>query len=183
MIMKNVFDKYLKIADIWKLELDRYSDEQFILKPSLESWSIGQVYEHLVIGALNYHIKQIEQCLLSDANQKEGKTFPGKLMFSINAFPPVRIKVPPSPTYTPKQPESKQELKAGMKLLQYKLQSLSGEIDNAIHFGKTKHPALGYLGAKEWYQLIVMHFRHHLQQKKRIDLFLKGLLSVNSTRH
>jgi hypothetical protein len=181
--MENVFDKYLQIAGIWESELGKYSDEQFTLKPSPESWSIGQVYEHLVIGTLYYHTKQIEQCLLSDANQKEKKTFPGKLMFSINSFPPVRIKVQPSPTYTPKQPKSKEKLKAGMRLLQKKLQDLSGEIDNDIHFGKTKHPALGYLGTKEWYQLIVMHFRHHLRQKKRIDLFLKGKLSVNSTSH
>jgi hypothetical protein len=65
-------------------------------------------------------------------------------------------------------------LKAGMHLLQNKLQDLSAQIDNAVHFGKTKHPALGYLAAKEWYKLIVIHFRHHLRQKKRIDLFLKG---------
>jgi hypothetical protein len=173
MDMNNIFDKYLQISGLWESELKKYSDEQFSKKPSPESWSIGQVYGHLVFGALSYHIKQIEQCFLSDANQKEGKTFPGRLMFLINSFPPVRIKVPPSPTYTPKQPESKEKLRAGMRLLQKKLQDLSGEIDNTIHFGKTQHPALGYLGAKEWYQLIVMHFRHHLRQKKRIDLFLK----------
>jgi hypothetical protein len=95
-------------------------------------------------------------------------------MFCINLFPPVRIKVPPSPTYTPKQPESREKIKAGMRLLQKRLQDLSGEIDNAVHFGKTKHSSFGYLEAKKWYQLIVMHFRHHLRQKKRIDLFLKG---------
>jgi hypothetical protein len=174
MIVKNVFDTYVQISGLWESELGNYSDEQLIKKPFPESWSIGQVYEHLVMGALHYHVQQIEQCLVSDANQNENKTFPGKLMFFINAFPPVRIKVPPSPTYTPQQPESKEKLKAGMRLLQRKLQILAGEIDHAVHFGKTKHPALGYLGAKEWYQLIVMHFRHHLQQKKRIDLFLKG---------
>jgi hypothetical protein len=174
MTLKNVFDTYLQIAGIWESELEKYSDEQFLMNPSPESWSIGQVYEHLVMGALNYHVKQIEQCLLSDANQIEKKTFPGILMFSLHSFPPVRIKVPPSPLYTPKQPESKTRIQAGMRLLQKKLQDLSREIEHAVHFGKTKHPVLGYLGAKEWYQLIVMHFRHHLRQKKRIDVFLKG---------
>jgi len=174
MVMKNIFDKYIQIAGIWESELDAYSDEQFTKKPSQESWSIGQVYGHLVIGSLNYHIKQIEECLVNDAYQKEKKTFPGKLMFFINYFPPVRIKVPPSPTYTSQQPESKTTIVAGMRLLQKKLRGLSGELDTAVHFGKTKHPALGYLNAREWYQLIVMHFRHHLRQKKRIDIFLKG---------
>jgi hypothetical protein len=66
-----------------------------------------------------------------------------------------------------------------MRLLEKKLQDLSVEIDHAVHFGKTKHRALGYLGAKEWFQLIVMHFRHHMVQKKRIDLFLKGKLRAH----
>ena len=174
MNMKNAFESYLQIAGLWELELEKYSDVQFAMKPFPESWSIGQVYEHLVMGALNYHIKQIEQCLVTDENQNEKKTFPGTLMFAINSFPPVRIKVPPSPTYTPKQPDGKEQLKAGMRLVQKKLHDLSNKIDHAIQFGKTKHPTLGYLGAKEWYQLIVMHFRHHLRQKKRIDIFLKG---------
>ncbi len=173
MIAENIFNKYLKVASIWKSELENYSEEQFTRKPSLESWSIGQVYEHLVNGALNFHVKQIELCLINDENKQEKKTFIGKLMFFMNSFPPIRIKVPPSPAYTPKQPENKGKIGAGMRLLQKKLQDLSAEIDNAVHFGKTKHPNLGYLGAKEWYQLIVMHFRHHFLQKKRIDLFLK----------
>jgi hypothetical protein len=174
MPVKNVFDAFVQIAALWESELDRYSDEQFALKPSPESWSIGQVYEHLVTGGLNYHCKQIEQCMLNDENQHENKTFLGKMIFLLHAFPPVRIKVPPSPAYTPQQPDNKERIKAGMKLLKLKLQDLSGEIDHAVHFGKTKHRVLGYLDAPEWYRLIVMHFRHHMLQKKRFDAFLKG---------
>ena len=172
--MKNVFEKYIQIAGIWESELDKYSDAQFDVKPSPDSWSVGQVYEHLFHGTLNFQAKQIEQCLLNDANQREKKTFPGKLTFTLHAFPPVRIKVPPSPSYTPRQPEGRTTIKSDMHLLRQKLYNLSCEIDRASHFGKTLHPALGYLGAEEWYQLIIMHFRHHLRQKKRIDLFLKG---------
>jgi hypothetical protein len=179
MMMNSVFHRYLKIAALWESELEKYSDEQFAMKPSPESWSMGQVYEHLVMGTLNYHIKQIEECLVNDENQREKKTFQGKLIYTINSIPPVRIKVPPSPMYTPKQPENRERIKAGMRLLEKKLQDLSVEIDHAVHFGKTKHRALGYLGAKEWFQLIVMHFRHHMVQKKRIDLFLKGKLRAH----
>jgi hypothetical protein len=182
-MMNNVFYTYLKIAALWESELEKYSDEQFAMKPSQESWSIGQVYEHLVMGTLNYHIKQIEECLVNDENPQAKKSFLGKLIYTIDSFPPVRIKVPPSPTYTPKQPENKERIKAGMRLLKKKLQDLSVEIDHAVHFGKTKHRALGYLGAKDWYRLIVMHFRHHMLQKKRIDLFLKGKLRAHGTSH
>jgi len=37
---------------------------------------------------------------------------------------------------------------------------------------KTPHPAFGYLNAREWYQIIPMHFHHHLRQKSRLDKFL-----------
>jgi hypothetical protein len=183
MTKKNAFDTYVQIAALWESELEKYSDEQFAVKPSPESWSIGQVYEHLVMGGLNYHSKQIEQCMLSDENQCARKTFSGTLIFLLHAFPPIRIKVPPSPTYTPKQPENKERIKAGLRLLKKKLQDLSGDMDHAVHSGKTKHRALGYLDAQEWYRLIVMHFRHHMRQKKRIDLFLKGKRRVNTTGH
>jgi hypothetical protein len=175
MSAKKMFGQYEQISGMWESELETYSDEQFKKKPSSEGWSIGQVYAHLVMGSFNYHIKQIEQCLESEANQHEKKTFPGRLMFFIHAFPPVRIKVPPSPAYTPQQPERKEKILAGMRLLRKKLQELSREVDAASHVGKTKHPALGYLDAREWYQLIVMHFRHHRRQKRRLDVFLKGM--------
>ena len=118
--MKNAFETYIQIAGLWESELEKYSDVQFAMKPFPESWSIGQVYEHLVMGTLNYHVKQFERCLVNDENRRENKTFQGKLIYIIHAFPPIRINVPSSPTYTPKQPESKEKIKAGMRLLQKK---------------------------------------------------------------
>ncbi|PFI45332.1 hypothetical protein COI73_19775 [Bacillus cereus] len=32
-----------------------------------------------------------------------------------------------------------------------------------------EHPGLGYLNAAEWFQLISMHFAHHLRQKSRLE--------------
>ncbi len=58
MTTKNIFDKYLQISKIWESELRKYSDEHFSKKPFPESWSIGQVYGHLVFGTLNYQIKR-----------------------------------------------------------------------------------------------------------------------------
>jgi hypothetical protein len=172
--MKNTFDTYVEIAGVWESALAAYSEDQFVQKPSPERWSIGQVYGHLVLGTLAFHVQQMEECMGSNANQKEKKSFAGKFMFLIHKIPPVQIKVPPSPSYTPQQPESKDTIYDGFRVLRKKLFYLSGELEKTEYSGKTKHPALGYLDASEWYQLIVMHFHHHLLQKKRIDLFLRG---------
>ncbi|MEW5597133.1 DinB family protein, partial [Peribacillus frigoritolerans] len=37
---------------------------------------------------------------------------------------------------------------------------------------KVQHRRMGYLNAEEYFQLIEMHFRHHLRQKERIDRVL-----------
>jgi hypothetical protein len=173
MTAESIYDRFLHISGFWENELILYSEEQLTRKPSLETWTLGQVYEHLIIGSLNYHIKQIEQCLSSDRDQNESKSFLGKVMFLLKSFPPVRVNVPPSPLYTPKQPENKEKIQAGIRLLKKKMKELSLRIDSAVSSGKSKHPGLGYLNAKEWFQLIEMHFRHHLRQKKRLNLSIQ----------
>ncbi|HWY36373.1 MAG TPA: hypothetical protein VNX68_17140, partial [Nitrosopumilaceae archaeon] len=58
-----------------------------------------------------------------------------------------------------------------------KFSKLSDEVGKSKSKGKEKHPVLGFLSAKEWLQAVEMHFRHHIQQKERIDIFLKGHFS------
>jgi hypothetical protein len=166
---ESIYERFLRISGFWESELILYSEEQLTRKPSLESWSLGQVYEHLIMGTLNYHIKQVEQCLSSDQDENGSKSFLGKIMFFLKSFPPVRVNVPPSPLYTPKQPENKEKIQVGIRLLKKKMKELSLRIDSTVPSGKSKHPGLGYLNAKEWFQLIEMHFRHHLRQKKRLS--------------
>lgn len=46
---------------------------------------------------------------------RAGKTKPGEDLFQTGSFPPDRIRVPPSPQYTPSQPESKEQLVDGLR--------------------------------------------------------------------
>ncbi len=156
-------------ADIWEAALENYSEAQLRQRPDDESWSMGQVYGHLVEGTLRFHLEQVKACLSSDDHAGAGKTFPGRMAYWLGAFPPIRIKVPPSPAYTPRQPESKAQVRERLAVLRREMAQTADRLTNSQEGGKTKHPAFGYLGAREWYQLIDMHFRHHLRQKKRIE--------------
>ncbi|PKL83834.1 MAG: hypothetical protein CVV24_02900 [Ignavibacteriae bacterium HGW-Ignavibacteriae-3] len=160
------------VLEKWESSLDNYSDSDLLKKPAADSWSIGQLYSHLVYGTIRYHLKQIELCLSKDDNRDQKKTGAGAFCFLINGFPPVKIKVPPSKEYTPAQPENKQEIKNGFVKLKQILENYSPGIGKK-ESGKVKHPALGFLSAAEWYQLIEMHFRHHLRQKKKLDQIIK----------
>jgi hypothetical protein len=170
---EKIFISYEAIARTWIGFLDRYTEEQFLRKPSDESWSLGQLYNHLFNSAILFHLKQIETCADGKGTvMSGGKTAKGKLSYFIGGFPPIRIKVPPSPQYTPAQPVDKNDVKGKLLEAIRILDAARTKVDSASPNVKTSHPAFGYLNAKEWYQMILMHYRHHLHQKKRLDEFL-----------
>ncbi len=164
---------FKKVLKLWQEELPRYSPEQLQARPDERSWSMGQLYNHLIDSALNFHLKEVDKCLSSMENSTRKKNFKGFVICNIlNGFPPVKITVPPSESYTPKQPESMEELREGLekvaKAMEETLPRLSQE-----KTGKTAHPAMAFLNAAEWYKLVEMHYRHHLRQKESLDRFLK----------
>jgi hypothetical protein len=84
----------------------------------------------------------------------------------------MHVKVPPSETYTPKQPLNIEVIETSLKKLIKMMQETEQEIRSASEISKTAHPVFGFLNAREWFQLIEMHFRHHLRQKRHLDRFL-----------
>jgi hypothetical protein len=165
-------EAFQTVASQWLRELAIYSDEQFSRKPAPDEWSIGQVYEHLTAGAFRFHFRHIDNC---SKGKGEGgsKTFPGKLVMLLGSFPKRRIKVPASPEYTPKQPASVASARENLEKLMDEMKLLRPKIESASQSSKSRHPMLGAMNAREWYQMIEMHFRHHLQQKERLDKFLE----------
>jgi hypothetical protein len=173
--IRNNFNKTLAV---WEQALTQYTPQQLAQKPADNGWSIGQVYQHLVMGALNFQLKQIEKCISSDEGKNEVKTQPGTDITAAGSFPPIQIKVPESAQPAPAQPESSLVIRENIELLRKRFAELSAQIDEAPFHGKTKHPALGFLDAKEWLWILEMHFRHHLHQKGRLDKMLGVQVSV-----
>lgn len=169
---KKTLNNFLKIVDLWEQELENYNLNQLTNKENNENWSMGQLYKHLIDGTLNYHLKQVNNCINSTENKSKKKNFKGFMAYNIlNGFPPIKIKVPASETYTPKQPTSIKELKDGFKSLKQEMKNTLTTFEKDKK-GKTEHPGFSYLTASEWFRLIPMHFKHHLRQKERIDNYL-----------
>lgn len=170
---EHTLKKFEEIAAIWEQEIAHYSLEELLKKPSEDAWSMGQLYNHLVTSGLNFHLKQVETCITSNENAKKNKNFKSFITYNIlGKLPPVKVKVPPSDAYTPKQPKNKQEILDGLVQIQQKMKETLPLLKNAKFRGKTAHPALGFLNAAQWYKLVEMHFNHHLMQKKNLDAFL-----------
>jgi len=167
-------------------ELDGSSLDQLLWKPAEDEWSLGQMYMHLIRSAQLMQLRNAALCLEPGDSleiSRVGKTKMGEDLFKVGSFPPDRIRVPPSPQYTPPQPESKEQLVDGLRDTVRRMveiePTIASEFDPVTQVrmepGKeivrntVLHPRFGGLNALEWFRLIEMHYRHHLHQKMRLD--------------
>lgn len=152
-------------------ELDGFSMEQLRFQPTESDWSIGQMYQHLIQSAQDMQLRNIERCLSQgndSATAIAEKTEVGAAIFEQGSFPPQRIHIPPSPQYTPKQPETKEELIEGLTSVIQRMKEIEPALAEASAESTVPHPRFGALDAKEWFLLIEMHYRHHLRQLERL---------------
>ncbi len=167
--------QFEEIANYYLHELDCFDIEQLKHQPSKNEWSLGQMYQHLINSALYMQLRHIDHCLTQNEDSSAtitGKTREGIEIFEKGGFPPIRIQVPPSPQYTPEQPESKEQLIQGLKIVINRMKEIMPKLEKAPIQNTMPHPRFGALNAKEWFLLIEMHYRHHLLQMDRLKLFL-----------
>lgn len=163
-------EDFHRTVDIWLTQLERYSFAEICAKPSLKSWSLGQVIMHLV-AETNFYLEQINICISSNENSHEEATINAKMLFSKNALPDQIIEGPASNLLV-SQAESKSQLQHSLRDLKDAFDEVSVQMLKSSFHGKSKHPGLGFFSASEWFQFAEMHLRHHLKQKERIDRFL-----------
>ncbi|MUT67443.1 DinB family protein [Paenibacillus sp. NEAU-GSW1] len=183
---KETLRKFEETVSVYIRELDGSSLDQLLWKPAEDEWSLGQMYMHLIRSAQFMQLRNAALCLEPGGSpevSRAGKTKPGEDLFKTGSFPPDRIRVPPSPQYTPPQPESKEQLVGGLRDTVRRMveiePTIASEFDPVTQVrlepGKeivrntVLHPRFGGLNALEWFRLIEMHYRHHLLQKMRLD--------------
>jgi hypothetical protein len=169
MSAEDTYKKLLPLSKYWLKELDFYGANQFKKKVNSTSWTIGQIYDHLLVYSQEVHIKAIQECLQTkDTNiNKEGKSLKGFIQFAVGGYLPFKHKS--NPYKEPNQPLSTEKVKDDFYRFLKVVYKVAKEIDYKKPTKKVKHPSLGYLSAEEWFQLIEMHFRHHVRQKKKLD--------------
>jgi DinB superfamily len=158
----------------WIDQLDGYTPEQLCKPPAPGSWSLGQVYIH-VINATGWFAGQMKAAVESRENGEKDMHPDARAMFVRNGFPDKLIEGPDTGTFIP-QPENKESLTRQLTAIKEQVGDLFREYDPAMANGKTRHPGLLYFSPLEWLQFSEMHMRHHFKQKLRIDkvLFLAG---------
>jgi hypothetical protein len=169
---ENLLKTFNLAINFWIGALEEYSFNQLCIKPP-GSWSIGQMYMHLLADTV-FYMEQVKNCLCNTDQITEEASPTAQSMFRNNAFPDIIIEGAPSNAYIA-QPESKEQLVKDLLNLKKEMNRLGALISQTTTLGKTKHPGLGYFSAVEWLQFAGMHFRHHVRQKERIDAVLKTM--------
>lgn len=164
-------ERFEELVNHYLEKLNQFSMEQLLSKPSEDEWSLGQMYLHLIQSALYMQLRNIEQCRTMNAAQEGAgaKTEAGFAVYEQGEFPAVRIQVPPSPQYTPQQPESKEQLSLGLHHVLQRMREIEPSLHEIPADRTVAHPRLGGLNAQEWFALIEMHYRHHLHQLERLS--------------
>ncbi|AYC30554.1 DinB family protein [Paenisporosarcina cavernae] len=163
--MTNIIETYKKI-------IHRHSVTQLVYSPSKEQWSISQVIDHCIAVAEEYLESAID-CLNESNEQSEGKTEFGDKLFTNGGFPPIKIKLPKEMNAAPKNSENKDALLTRLDDLANSMNAAEVNIRKTNPRLKLQHGGFGWLNAREWFELIDMHFRHHLRQIDAMDQKIK----------
>ncbi|GGD59154.1 DinB family protein [Paenibacillus nasutitermitis] len=159
--------KYQTLITEYEDDLQHYSPEQLKHVTEQGVWSLGQLYGHLIDVAQEY-LDKVEACKTSGADQPLGKTEAGEQLFRNGGFPPVRIKLPDF-LDRPSNVQTKEDTTTALHQLQLKMMECEGQLDALNPDYKVEHGGFGWLNGREWFDLIEMHFRHHLRQKSELE--------------
>lgn len=152
-------------------DLGNYSSEQLRYIPKEGVWSLGQMYDHLLVVAHEY-LDSAELCETAEVAEGLEKSKFGGELFQRGGFPPIKIRLPDEMNAPPNNADSKEELIGRMERLIERMDRLETKVAGIDVNRKVRHGGFGWLNAKEWHELVLMHFRHHVRQKGELESYL-----------
>lgn len=168
----DLLKSFLSALSIYHVSLSKYSIDQLQQKPDAASWSLGQLYLHLLEDT-NWYFEQIEIALKDNEHQFEPTSEKAKQIMVTGSFGEDRIKGDPQAALNVPQPYSIEYLRREFEYLENRANISWKNVQNNPP-GKSKHPGLGYFNSLQWFQFAELHLRHHLKQKDRIEEGLKN---------
>ena len=151
----------------FRSELSNFSLEQLRYISAVGVWSIGQMYDHLIVVA-NEYLDNMETCSTLNKEQPLGKTQFGQELYRNRGFPPIKIRLPDELNSPPNNSNNMEDLIIRMDQLIERLSQLKSKVEYINPCYKVEHGGFGWLNAREWCDLVGMHFRHHLRQKDEL---------------
>jgi len=165
-------DKFYATIGLWIEGLHKYDIHLLLIKPDAKSWSLGQLYQH-ILGETKWYFGQIEVSLTDQDHAQIEASEAAKTLFERGSFEDKMIQGDPLNSENVPQPMSVEELVCDFEKLKNEARRIWNQIQQAKAYGKAEHPGMGFLNCFEWFEYAEMHMRHHLKQKARIEYFLR----------
>lgn len=161
--MNELFTYYLQ-------ELDRYQPKALIHHLDHDTWSISQMYDHLIVVSHEY-LDEVESCRFAPVTTS-GKSPFGEQLFAVGAFPATPIRLPDAMNAPPDETDQVEQIRTRWLQLIDRHVTLATIAQATPVDQKTQHGGIGWLNAAEWYALVSYHLAHHRHQKRRLDAAL-----------
>ena len=174
MDLSQIVQKTIEHLQKYSESLKKYTSEAFLHKKDEETWSLGQMYEHLAVSS-EFFIRQAQGCLREEKGDFEGgKTQVGEQMFALGGFPPIKIK-PPEQYKEAIEVVAKSIDEYTIIFAEFieRLPGVQAAIAQNPTAYKRKHALFGMLTATEWIWCLETHLRHHLRQQAELEGLLK----------
>lgn len=164
--------EHMKIFLQYRQDLEQYTTRQLSYKHDPETWSIGQMLDHLIVVSHEY-LDELHACIQAEKKDDSyKKTVFGEQLFQQGGFPPIKIQLPPELNAPPNNTNTREELENRLDELLSRMSASEHLLSKATAEQKTHHGGFGWLNAREWYDLIDMHARHHLRQQTELEQFI-----------
>ncbi|MFB9328348.1 DinB family protein [Paenibacillus aurantiacus] len=133
-----ILARFQTLSQHYISEMDKYTWEEFNRKPAKDSWSLGEMYSH-VINTGFLQMQSLHASLQAPDNPSAKKTIVGKIVYLIGGIPPIKAKVPKSAEGTASVPASKQELIVNMASLRRQMEEALTLVKGASLDRKVEH--------------------------------------------
>jgi len=168
---RKVLAKTERTYALWREDLESRDGEDFGRAPAAGGWSLGQISDHVTLVSSAF--LEAAEALTRGEGEERGGGFLAAVMCGVfRSFPPFRLKVPPNlpdEVMRAADPDSlpKAEALERFAAVLRRTRDLCGAVAAAPRRLRLEHPVLGWVNARQWYQLSEMHMRHHLRQLRR----------------
>ncbi len=168
--------KFERTYERWRRGVGSWSDDDLGFVPPRGGWSGGEVVDH--VASVSARLLDNALACALGKGETGHRAFLPSLLFAVGTFPPIRIKVtdPPQEVRSLFEPRrlGATEVAQAFDRLQLRMRGSVETIRSAPKDARRRHWTGAWLTARQWYQSVEMHLRHHARQMTRIAKAARG---------
>ena len=173
---KKLILRFNSRANDWLTELKNIDEDILHIKPNATSWSLAEVYDHVMRVARSYQIPNLKKSSTETAKTKKRKNKYGYAVFNLGVRKNIKMKMEEFPQplvvdFTPTK-RDKNELIEDFTAFIKEVNALEIILSESTKANKHYHPMFGDITTKEWFALIELHIWQHDKQKESIKEYI-----------